>query len=114
MAAPQPGDRILVLKKHWLDKILAGVKTVELRHIRLKPGRCFLGHKSLIYGVAYLGDAELVPTMAEFRARFEEHRVDVDRLPYKTTWAIPMNKVRKTPPWSYVHNKGAVGVVRYR
>ena len=52
--------------------------------------------------------------MAQFRARYSEHRVDADRLPYNKTWAIPIIKVRKTPPWSYVHQKGAVGIVKFR
>ena len=114
MRAPEAGDRILVLKKLWLDKILAGAKTLELRHLRLKPGRCFLGSKSKIYGEAHLGDAELLLTTAQFRARYAEHRLDSDSLPYKKTWAIPLIKVRKTPPWSYVHPTGAVGIVKFR
>ena len=114
-APPEPGDRILVLKKDWLEKILDGVKTLELRHMRLKAGRCFLGSKSKIYGEAFLGEAELVPTMVEFRARYSGHRVDADSLPYKKTWAIPLLKVRKTQQqWSYVHPTGAVGIVKFR
>ena len=84
------------MKKDWLEKILDGVKTLELRHMRLKAGRCYLGSKSKIYGEAFLGEAKLIPTMVEFRARYSEHHVEADRLPYKKTWAIPIIKVRRT------------------
>jgi len=115
MAAPQPGDRILVMKKDWLEKILDGVKTLELRHMRLKAGRCYLGSKSKIYGEAFLGEAILIPTMVKFRARYSEHHVKTNRLPYKKTWAIPIIKVRRTQQqWLYIHPTGAVGIVKFR
>ena len=43
MVKPQHGDRILVLKPHWLEQILALKKTLEIRGSKLKPGRYFLG-----------------------------------------------------------------------
>ena len=43
MARPQPLDRILILKEQWLQQILLGGKTMEIRCRPLAAGRYWLG-----------------------------------------------------------------------
>ena len=43
MARPQPMDRILILKEQWLQQILLGGKTMEIRCRPLAAGRYWLG-----------------------------------------------------------------------
>ena len=38
MAAPRPGDKILVLRPCWLDLVLSGEKTLEIRGKNLSAG----------------------------------------------------------------------------
>ena len=54
MAAPQRGDRILVLRPHWLNLILAGEKTLEIRGRNLSAGNYWLGTRGMIHGLAIL------------------------------------------------------------
>ena len=44
---PQPADRILILKQPWLDLILQGTKTLEIRSRPLSAGSYWLGHKKV-------------------------------------------------------------------
>ena len=39
---PQPGDRILVYKEHWLELILKKKKKMEIRGKRLSAGAWWL------------------------------------------------------------------------
>ena len=54
MATPQPGDRILVFRLHWLNLILAGEKDLEIRGRNLSGGRYWLGCRGTIFGRAIL------------------------------------------------------------
>jgi hypothetical protein len=112
---PQAGDRILVLKQEWLDLILSGDKTLELRCQPLKPGLAFLGHKGVIHGIATLGDAVAIPDLSSYGALAEKHMCLADKLPYKKTWGLPLLAVRRlTSTVPYVHRRGAIGIVTYR
>ena len=55
---PKAGDRILILQPVWLDLILAGEKTLEIRGSSLRPGKYFLGCKKQILAVAHLGQGQ--------------------------------------------------------
>ena len=46
-----PNDRILILRRPWLQLIYAGDKTVELRGSPIKAGLYWLGHTGIIHGV---------------------------------------------------------------
>ena len=114
MAKPQQGDRILVLKSHWLEQILALKKTLEIRGSKLKPGRYFLGCGGKIYASAILDAPIAIETKAQWIALREDHKVKTDALPYRKTYGLPIKKLtqlKKAVP--YIHPRGAIGIVRY-
>ena len=114
MAQPTRGDRILVLKQHWLHLILSGKKTLEIRGSRLKPGPCFLGYRGKIYASATLATPIAIENVGQWLALRKRHGVLGDTLPYRKTFALPVRKLQKfkeTIP--YVHKRGAIGIVRY-
>ena len=114
MPKPVHGDRILVLKPHWLYQILSGKKTLEIRGRRLKPGPCFLGCAGKIYASAEVAAPFPIEDTAEWIALRQDHGVQSDALPYRKTWGLPIKKLKhlkKAVP--YAHKKGDVGIVRY-
>ena len=60
MAGALPGDRILVLRPHWLNLILAGEKTLEIRGRNLSAGTYWLGARGVIHGLAVLDRKSVV------------------------------------------------------
>ena len=114
MATPQRGDRILVLRPHWLNLILAGEKTLEIRGRNLSAGNYWLGTRGMIHGFAILEPAMLINTAQAWQELRHRHRVESDELPYKTTYALPVRRCRRVIPIPYVHPRGAVGIVKYR
>ena len=114
MAKPQQGDRILVLKPHWLEQILALKKTLEIRGSKLKPGRYFLGCGGRIYASAILDAPIAIENVAQWVALREDHKVKTDALPYRKTYGLPIKKLTKLKKAvSYIHHRGAIGIVRY-
>ena len=114
MEAPQPNDRILLLRQPWLELILAGQKTLEIRGRALSPGKYWLGHQKMIHGFVMLGEATRIHSDGAWRNLAHKHRVDLPRLPYKKTYGLPVLRAQVTRRVPYVHPKGAVVVVRYR
>ena len=111
---PVPGDRILILRPHWLACILTGQKTLELRHRRLKPGQYFLGYKERMYGVCTITSSYILSTYKAFRDTQHLHCCAATSLPYKCTYAHEITDVSTVPLIQYYHPRGAVGVVVYR
>ena len=114
MAKPRHGDRILVLKPHWLEQILALKKTLEIRGSKLKPGRYFLGSGGKIYASAILDAPIAIENVTQWIALREDHKVKTDALPYRKTYGLPIKKLsqlKETVP--YIHPRGAIGIVRY-
>ena len=114
MVTPQRGDRILVLRPHWLNLILAGEKTLEIRGRNLSAGNYWLGTRGMIHGFAILEPAMLINTAQAWQELRHRHRVESNQLPYKTTYALPVRRCRRVAPTPYVHPRGAVGIVKYR
>eukprot|EP00973_Karenia_brevis_P095099 12425674-Karenia_brevis.AAC.2 len=113
--SPCLGDRILILREHWLEQILSGEKSLEIRGKRLREGDVWLGCHSRILGKARLGPAVAIRTEQEWEALRPRHRVMDDALPYKTTWGLPLqNVVRLREGAPYVHRRGAIGIVKYQ
>ena len=110
---PQPGDRILVLKKQWLDMILAEEKTMEIRGCNFRPGSYYLGCRGEITGVIELGVGDLLDTEEQWVQLRPRHRVPGSR-PYKKTWGLPIQRVAKMDNISYHHPRGAIGIVIVR
>ena len=74
MAKPQQGDRILVLKPHWLEQILALKKTLEIRGRNLSAGNYWLGTRGMIHGLAVLQPAILIDTAQAWQDLRHRHR----------------------------------------
>ena len=113
-STPARGERILILREHWLELILSGEKTLEIRGKRLKQGDVWLGYRQEVMGKAYLGEAIFIDSAEAWNARRSQHRVETRALPYKKTWALPLAKVLRLPKTvPYLHPRGAVGLVRF-
>ena len=93
---------------------MSGQKTLEIRGSPLRSGKYFLGCKGKIYGVADLGEPSRIATLSEWVALKGQHLVDTVVLPYKRTHASPILKVTALRPQTYVHPRGAIGIVVYR
>lgn len=111
---PQHGERILVLRKPWLDMILSGEKTVEVRSRRVTPGDCLLGCRGRIYGRVHLG----LPIELTDPFVWEQHRIHhrcegACRTP--RSFGMPLSNVMAfLEHVPYTHPRGAIGFVRYR
>jgi hypothetical protein len=114
MDAPRPGDRILVLRPHWLSLILSGEKTLEIRGRKLSAGWYWLGAWGMIHGRAFLTAATRITTAQAFRDLRVLHRIDMDELPYKKTYGLSITCCECMGPIPYVHPRGAAGIVKYR
>ena len=114
MAAPlQRGDRILILKERWLDLILSGEKTMEIRSKRLRAGKYYLGYKEKIYGCVSTGVAVPITTVEEWRALYPRHLVNSSTLPYERTFGLPVLSVHSMEG-TCKHPKGAIGIAKHR
>ena len=112
---PRPGERILVLRREWLDLILRGRKKMEIRGARLREGDVWLGCQSTIAGKARIGPALAISTESEWASLRPMHLVADAALPYKTTFGLPLRSVSRLGHGiSYVHPRGAIGIVRFR
>ena len=114
MATPQAGDRILVFRPHWLELVLRREKRLEIRGRRLSAGRYWLGCRGTIYGIAVLEPAIPIKSDAAWRRLRHRHRVEVDKLPYKTTYGLAIRHCRRVTQTPYEHPLAAVGIVKYR
>ena len=112
---PLQGDRILILREEWLERILNGQKDLEIRGRRLRDGDIWLGCRSTIHGKARLGLAAVIGTEQEWTALRHRHLVENPALPYKTTYGLPIQSVmRLRKPIPYEHRRGAIGIVKFR
>ena len=113
--APQSGDSIMILTDRWLQLILSGRKTLELRHQTRAAGVKFLGCKSLIHGVIETAAAQPINTLERFRELEDQHCVaNATKLPYNKTFGLPILRcVAFAEPIPYQHTQGAQGWVRY-
>ena len=117
LEAPMPaiGDRIMIVKQPWLDHILAGRKTLELRSRASKPGHVWLGMQGRIFGRVKIG-ASFTMTVEEFRSREDEHLWPADREPpYARLCGLPMEDIQRLPvPLDYWRPAAAIGWHVYR
>ena len=112
---PVPGDRILILRRPWLDLILSGAKKLEIRSRKLSRQTYFLGCRRCIYGSAMVSDASVIDTARQWRALFPQHQWDVSQQPFRVTWAHKLSRVaRAEAPVPYIHPRGAIGIVLFR
>ena len=107
-------SKILILKEHWLDLILSGEKSMEIRGAPLKAGTYYLGCKKNIYAVAAMGPPIAIATVDHWDSLRPQHRVQSAELPYAKTFGMPILEVRRVNRMPFAHPRGAIGIVRYR
>ena len=111
---PRAGERILILRAEWLESILSGEKSLEIRGMRLREGDAWLGCRRLILGKVCLGVAFPIKTEKNWAALRPRHLVANAALPYKTTWGLPLQNVERLHnAVPFKHRRGAIGIVRY-
>ena len=111
--SPQKNDRILIVRQPWLQLILAGQKTMEIRGAPYR-GKYFLGNKKMIYGFVDFGQPIPITTDAQWNGLRHHHLVNAPNPPYKRTFGLPILSVHGMSPTPFHHPRGAVGIVRCR
>ena len=109
-----PGDKILVIRPYWLDLILSGEKTLEIRGTPYKPGRCFLGYNRQVLAVAKLGNPVRIASAEHWVSLQSQHHVVTETLPYKRTFGLPILSVRAVRPVPFHHPRRPIMIVSYR
>eukprot|EP00973_Karenia_brevis_P016794 2299542-Karenia_brevis.AAC.1 len=72
---PVDGDSILVFKEKWLQLVLNGEKTIEIRGQKMQCKRYWLAHKQTIKGEAEIVRTKHVKTLAQWRKLIPNHHV---------------------------------------
>lgn len=113
-------ERALIIKKHWLDLILSGQKTWEIRgnntKIRGKIGLIESGSGMIV------GECEIINSWPFFefplRLNKSRHHItfdDLEKMNYKLAWTWELkNAKRYNNPIPYTHPQGAVVWVKLR
>lgn len=112
---PLEGDAILVLKKPYVDAIIAGEKTLEIRRTRMKAGVRWLASQGMVHGVAEFGAAEVVASDQEWQACMPHHMWDVPKRPYAAcTYKHEVRGPVRIAPIPYQRLRGQIGFAKYR
>jgi len=110
---PALGDPILVFQKQWLDKILSGQKTMEIRHQCLKAGYRYLASGQKIHARAFLGAGAPVHS-SEWHLLLSRHCVDTQEMPYARTCAHDITGLQLlAEPLPYKYQLGQVGTATF-
>ena len=96
-AGPATGDRVLLLTQHWLDLILDGAKSVEVRGRPVRPGAAWLACGARVQGLVTFGIPRKVTSLQDFQQQESQHCVTATCLPYRNTWLWPITSVRCLP-----------------
>ncbi|CAJ1412828.1 unnamed protein product [Effrenium voratum] len=113
---PAVGDRVLVMRQPWLDLVLSGEKTLELRATRHALGRVWLGMGGKVYGGVTIAGSRVL-SEAEFHEFADQHLWPRDAaLPYERrvcglALTAPQRLAEPIPYW---RPPGAVGVNIFR
>ena len=109
--------RGLIIKDKWIEYILNGDKTWEIRGRRVKFRETIYLIKSgsgKIFGQADIVDCKEL-TLDEFKKSSDKHQIqNTESLPYKRTYAWILSNVKKYDiPIPYKHPRGAVIWVKF-
>ena len=115
---PKPGDSIFVLLQPFLDMILDGRKTLEIRSAL--HGKCmgakhrFVGMGGFVYGGADFAAGFVVETDEEWRALLPQHHWNTASLPYARTCAYAISMPQRIdPPIAYQRKSGQIGMAKF-
>ena len=112
---PEVDETFLTLDKKWLELILSGQKTLEIRSYRVESRQWFLGTGGYLYAVAKVGEPFVIEDDDAWVQLFEQHQVPgASRMYQKTkTWALPLTEVRRIAPVGYAPHPGAIGRCKF-
>ena len=111
---PSEGDAILVLRPEYLDLILAGLKTIEIRDKKYANKAYWLGSEGFVHGIVNMTFQEVVDSKERWLELFPQHFWDKAELPYKKTCVFRLSDVAQlSEPIPYWHKRGAVGIARF-
>lgn len=116
---PEYLAKILILGEKWLDPILKGEKTVELRKTRVTSEagqeQMFLACGATIYGRCFLSPPLNITSEEQFEALKRQHCWDSPDLPYKLPFvAHGISHVQKLQPLDFTKLVGCQGRSLYR
>ncbi|CAE7471918.1 Usp36 [Symbiodinium sp. CCMP2592] len=111
---PVKDDRVMIVQPSWLQLILEGKKTMELRGRRAKCGWVWLAQKSSIMGRARIAACQRI-SLATFLKYRSAPRVHQPGQPYKKTFALWLTDVAAlAKPVRFFKPFGVVGWGRVR
>ena len=90
---PQLGERVMILKDHWLRLILSGAKAMELRRRRAKTGWTWLGKGNIIHARARIVACQEL-TVETFETYPTQHQLEAAGPPYVRTFALWLEDVQ--------------------
>lgn len=104
--------KALIIKKPWIDYILDGKKTWEIRGCNTKTrGQIELiqSGSGLVVGSCEIIDCKEL-TLDDYKNNTDKHNIqNVDDLPYKKTFAWIISKAKRYEiPRKYKHPQGAI------
>ena len=112
----EEGLRIFILQEKYLQLVLEGVKTLEIRHQKRAAGPAYIGTSTppRVYAQILLGEPFQIKTVEHWRELANKHRASdfkgPDKLPYAKTMAFPILEVHKLEgPLSFSWKQGCVG-----
>ena len=112
--APEEGEPVLCLTKHWLKCILSGKKTLELRAQSTRHDFIWLAERNVIAGSARVSRTQKLNNKTFLELR-KFHQVDGDKMPYETTFGLWLVDVVALPkPKEFLRLRGAIGWCRVR
>ncbi|CAJ1374403.1 unnamed protein product, partial [Effrenium voratum] len=107
--SPAVGDRVMVLQPFWLECVLNGSKTLELRGRPARLGFVWLGLHGSVRGSAAIATCKKI-CEEEFQALSSSHQMIAEHMPYAVTWALGLGNVRELEtPIPYFRLRGAIG-----
>ena len=112
---PPASSVILVMKRVSWDRIVAGKKTLEIKGKPLKPKRYPVGRGGELWGTLVVGPVLVIRTDEEWRALLPLHCWDVEKRPYKKTYALMLCKIESfTTSIRYATQRGQSSITKYR
>ena len=112
---PRVGDHMLVIKRHWLQLIFQGSKTLEIRPTNLVPRWRFLACEGIVWGRALFGTGIRMCSDSQWRLCVDQHQVmDAVRMYGHHTFALPILQIEMMPPIPYARERGQLGTALFR
>ena len=109
---------ILLIRKEWLDKILSGEKTIEIRGQNCKSkightiGLSYCGLKNkehFIVATVFIEAVKKYHTIDEYNNDYEKHQSKQTALPYKNTYGWILKNIQiLDKKVEYTYKKGAI------